>query len=172
MKLYKWISVLTFGLLGLIGSGNVLAINYDAALTLGQTHTFNHLTTDADDYSGAFTDRGTFELVDRGSVSLSIRDNELTTSFIDLLNVSQFTIFDNASIALFSTGLDGDLTSTTFTLAGLSAGLYTLRFIGDASGVFGAAYDVTVSAVPLPAAAWLFGSALIGFVAFSARRSV
>ncbi|MEW8438327.1 MAG: VPLPA-CTERM sorting domain-containing protein [Candidatus Thiodiazotropha taylori] len=38
--------------------------------------------------------------------------------------------------------------------------------------MFGAAYDVTVSAVPLPAAAWLFGTALLGFVAFSARRTV
>ncbi|MET0053042.1 MAG: VPLPA-CTERM sorting domain-containing protein [Candidatus Thiodiazotropha sp.] len=36
----------------------------------------------------------------------------------------------------------------------------------------GGAYDVTVSAVPLPAAAWLFGSALLGFVTYSARRSV
>lgn len=172
MKLYKWISVLTFGLLGLICSGSVLAINYNAALTLGQTHTFNHLVTDTEDYSGAFTDRGTFEIADKGSVSLSIRDNELTTSFIDLLNVSQFSVFDNPSIALFSTGIGGDLTSATFTLAGLSAGLYTLEFFGDANGVFGVAYDVTASSVPLPAAAWLFGSALIGFVAFSARRSV
>jgi hypothetical protein len=33
-------------------------------------------------------------------------------------------------------------------------------------------YDLTMSAVPLPAAAWLFGSALLGFVSFSRRRKV
>ena len=33
-------------------------------------------------------------------------------------------------------------------------------------------YDLTMSAVPLPAAAWLFGSALLGFVSFSRRRKI
>ncbi|MCU7935546.1 MAG: VPLPA-CTERM sorting domain-containing protein [Candidatus Thiodiazotropha sp. (ex Dulcina madagascariensis)] len=33
-------------------------------------------------------------------------------------------------------------------------------------------YDLSIKAVPLPAAAWLFGSALIGFVSFSRRRKV
>jgi hypothetical protein len=115
---------------------------------------------------------GTFELADAGSVSVSISDNELTSTFIDLLNVSEFTVLDGASNALFSTGIGGDLVNATFTLSGLAAGLYTLQFVGDANGAIGAAYDVTVSAVPLPAAAWLFGTALIGFVTFSARRSV
>ncbi|MCU7887858.1 MAG: VPLPA-CTERM sorting domain-containing protein [Candidatus Thiodiazotropha sp. (ex Lucinoma aequizonata)] len=33
-------------------------------------------------------------------------------------------------------------------------------------------YSFKIQAVPLPAAAWLFGSALIGFVSFSRRRKV
>ncbi|MCU7922799.1 MAG: VPLPA-CTERM sorting domain-containing protein [Candidatus Thiodiazotropha sp. (ex Dulcina madagascariensis)] len=33
-------------------------------------------------------------------------------------------------------------------------------------------YDLSIKAVPLPAAAWLFGSALLGFVSFSRRRKV
>jgi hypothetical protein len=33
-------------------------------------------------------------------------------------------------------------------------------------------YDLTMSAVPLPAAAWLFGAALLGFVSYSRRRTV
>jgi hypothetical protein len=172
MKWYRWISGLTFSLLGLICSGNALAIDYDVSLTLGQTHTFNHLVTDTNDYSGLFTDTGTFELADAGSVSVSFSDNELTSTFIDLLNVSEFTVLDGASNALFSTGIGGDLVNATFTLSGLAAGLYTLQFVGNANGAIGAAYDVTVSSVPLPAAAWLFGTALIGFVTFSARRSV
>ncbi|MES9830704.1 MAG: hypothetical protein ABW139_00530 [Candidatus Thiodiazotropha sp. DIVDIV] len=172
MKLSKWLSGLTFGLLGLIDSGNVLAINYDSALTLGQTNTFNHFVTDSEDYSGAFNDRSTYELADSSSVSLFIRDNELTAEYVDLLNVSQFTVFDSASMAIFSTGLGGDLTSATFTLAGITAGLYTLVYVGDANGVFGAEYDVNTNAFPEPVVAWLFGSSLLGFVVFSSRRKV
>ncbi|MET0028743.1 MAG: hypothetical protein ABW101_14035, partial [Candidatus Thiodiazotropha sp.] len=71
-----------------------------------------------------------------------------------------------------STGISGNLVDANFVLSGLSAGTYTLQFVGNADGAMGGAYDVTVSAVPLPAAAWLFGSALLGFVTYSARRSV
>jgi hypothetical protein len=42
-----------------------------------------------------------------------------------------------------------------------------VRSFGEASASF-----VTVSAIPVPAAFWLFGTALIGFVGFSRRRSV
>ena len=44
---------------------------------------------------------------------------------------------------------------------------------GFADGAFGGAYTVvsSVSAVPVPAAAWLFGSALIGLVSFSRRKA-
>jgi hypothetical protein len=33
-------------------------------------------------------------------------------------------------------------------------------------------YDLTMSAVPLPAAVWLFGAALLGFVTYSRRSNV
>lgn len=50
---------------------------------------------------------------------------------------------------------------TTFEIGGLPRGLSNYR-----------AYTDDVSAVPLPAAAWLFGSALLGFVSLSNRRKV
>ncbi|MET0122276.1 MAG: VPLPA-CTERM sorting domain-containing protein [Candidatus Thiodiazotropha sp. 6PLUC9] len=58
----------------------------------------------------------------------------------------------------------------------LSAGDYIFTISGFALNAIdpkmSSDYDLTMSAVPLPAAAWLFGSALIGFVSFARRRSV
>jgi hypothetical protein len=51
-----------------------------------------------------------------------------------------------------------------FTISG-----FALNAIDDATA---SDYDLTMSAVPLPAAAWLFGSALLGFVSYSRRRKV
>ena len=51
---------------------------------------------------------------------------------------------------------------------------YSINVEGFSDGIAGGAYTVvsTVSAVPVPAAAWLFGSALIGLVSFSRRKIV
>jgi hypothetical protein len=67
-------------------------------------------------------------------------------------------------------------------LAGLSNTFFPFEFIDmwdtDISlGLFNVGdgqvnLNITVSAVPVPAAAWLFGTALIGFVGLSRRRSV
>ncbi len=169
MKNRTLLPVLALCLSGALGSGAALAVDYDADLILGQTHTYNHLITNTADLSGPFADTGTFTLTDAGSINVSLGDSELTAGFINILNVSQFSVTDPLNTQLFSTG---NLVDSHFILSGLSAGTYTLQFTGDAEGVFGGAYDVTVSAVPLPAAAWLFGSALLGFVTFSARRNV
>ena len=169
MKLFKRMSSTILGLICLVGLGSAAAaINHNIDLTLGQTRTFNHLHTDSYDYSGAFTGTGIVELIDAGPVRVSTRDNQLS-SLVELLNVSAFSICDNNMNPLFSTG---NLVNTLVPLPGLAVGVYTLRFVGNADGVFGAAHDVTVSAVPLPAAAWLFGATLLGYAAFSARRSV
>lgn len=53
-------------------------------------------------------------------------------------------------------------------LKNLLAGTYTVVLNSDMVG----GYTVAVSAVPVPAAALLFGSALLGFAGFSARRKV
>ena len=42
--------------------------------------------------------------------------------------------------------------------------------ISDVSGTMSITYDYTPNLVPLPAAVWLFGTALIGLVGFSKRR--
>ncbi len=169
MKTSHLLTTLALCLSGSLGSGAAMAVDYDADLILGQTFTYNHLITNTADLSGLFADTGTFTLTNPGPINVSIRNSALSACFIDILNVSQFSVVPPLNTGLFSTG---NLVDANFVLSGLSAGTYTLQFTGNADGVFGGAYDVTVSAVPLPAAAWLFGSALLGFVTYSARRNV
>ncbi|MCG8582622.1 MAG: VPLPA-CTERM sorting domain-containing protein [Bacteroidales bacterium] len=169
MKLFKRISSVILSLISLTGLGSSsAAINHDIDLTPGQTHTFNHLHTDSYDYSGAYTDTGTFEVTAPNSVSVSIGDNELT-SVVEPLSASVFTVIDSNSNVLLSSG---DLAGTLIPISALAKGDYTLQFVVSHDGIFGAAYDVAANVVPLPVAAWLFGTALLGFAAFSARRSV
>jgi hypothetical protein len=53
-----------------------------------------------------------------------------------------------------------------------SGGAVTVNLLGDADDYSHWTEYGTPSAVPIPAAAWLFGTALIGFVGMSRRRKV
>ncbi|MET0050602.1 MAG: hypothetical protein ABW095_05905, partial [Candidatus Thiodiazotropha sp.] len=125
MKKRKLLPALALCLSGTLGSGAALAVDYDADLVLGQPHTYNHLVTNSLDLSGAFTDTGSFTLANAGSVNVSILDSELSSNFVNFLNVSQFTVLDNLNTELFSTGISGNLVDANFVLSGLSAGTYT-----------------------------------------------
>jgi hypothetical protein len=165
------------GALALISTGNVMAaIDWSHTQILGETETYDHLNLPGRDYSGSFSDTGTFTLDSAGSVSVSIVDSQLAQDapegVVYNLNISDFAVKDSNGYTLWSTGVGGDLINAVFTINGLVAGSYELVFDGLASGDWGGSYNVTVSSVPLPAAAWLFGTAIIGFAAFSARRSV
>ncbi|MBW9257073.1 MAG: VPLPA-CTERM sorting domain-containing protein [Candidatus Thiodiazotropha sp. (ex. Lucinisca nassula)] len=67
----------------------------------------------------------------------------------------------------------GNVFSETFIL---STGDYIFTLSGFALNALdpkiGSDYDLTMSAVPLPAAGWLFAAALIGFVSYSRRVNV
>jgi len=60
--------------------------------------------------------------------------------------------------------------SHKFTLAGLPAGDYELIVTGDATGKNGGVYSGAITAVPLPAAAWLLLSGLVGVGVIARRR--
>jgi len=94
---------------------------------------------------------------------------DVGTAVATLLNISRVELLDagnnvvggaNASYSLTTFGSLSTLTSTVSFAVNtlLLPGIYTLKVIGDA----GSAYSGTVSAVPLPGAALLFGSALLG----------
>jgi hypothetical protein len=159
MKLYRKIANLTIGMFALVGSSNVLAENVDHILNLGEFETYSHVTN-----PGSFNDMGPFKLNAAPNVSVSIVDSEVEGT----LNISSFSINSSTGFS----GTFADLTSAVFSQGALGTGAYTLTFDGFTDGGIGATYDVPVSAVPLPAAVWLFGSAILGYATFSARRSV
>ena len=54
----------------------------------------------------------------------------------------------------------------------LAGNVFTFTQTGTGAGFSHSSEFGTVSAVPVPAAAWLFGTALIGFIGFSRRTKV
>lgn len=88
---------------------------------------------------------------------------------VDLLDSSNNVVGGaNAVYSLANFGSLSTLTSFVNFSVGtlLMPGTYYLKISGDD----GAAYSGTISAVPLPAAAWLFGSALLGFGALRRKQ--
>lgn len=126
-------------------------------------------------YSDRFSDSGTsMSDSDADAVIFSIVDGQATQDSPE--DVPYYLIYrdylgrDEGVNTLFSAGVGGNDFDAPLKTGGLIAGSYELVF--DRSGGGGGVHNVAFSAVPLPSAAWLFGTALVGFVAFSVRRSV
>ena len=86
-------------------------------------------------------------------------------------------LFDSANSELFAntfyvpnTGGDNLWNQVLFVTAG--QGITGIARIDVHFGGSGALDNLTYSVVPVPAAFWLFGTALIGFIGYSRRRSV
>ena len=73
-------------------------------------------------------------------------------------------------LALYAVGMTGSVGTGTaeITLDDLQAGWYTIYVGGADRSLSNSPFSVEVNAVPVPAAAWLFGTGLIGL--FTARR--
>jgi len=87
------------------------------------------------------------------------------------------TIDGGASDSVNATGTSGDggyanLDFLAFVGAGQSIEFTANSFFGDDGNNDYAFAAITVSAVPVPAAIWLFGTALIGFVGMSRRTKI
>ncbi len=91
----------------------------------------------------------------------------------DPATVDVHVLHNNSSI--FSDNLDNSTTLSDFTIASIMLGINdTIDFVVGAGGN-GYAWDhtqleATISAVPIPAAAWLFGSGLLGLIGYSKRK--
>lgn len=73
---------------------------------------------------------------------------------------------------LYEAGITGSVGAglASLTLNNLSSGWYTVFVSGANGSLLGSAVDVSVAAVPVPGAVWLFGSALVGLVGASRRK--
>ena len=70
---------------------------------------------------------------------------------------------DIVSISRISNGMDSDDNAADFQLGCITPGSTNIAGTGDCSAI-------VVSAVPVPAAAWLFGSGIIGLVGMARRK--
>jgi hypothetical protein len=162
------------GVLALLSVSNILAaIDRNSIQILDKTETFDHINLSGPNYSGLFSYTSTFRLYSgAGSVDVSIIGSQLaqdsSESAAYCITVSDIAMIDSGNF-LYSTGVGCELFDAAYTMV---AGPYERAFGGNTEGDWGRVYNTEASAVPLPAAIWLFGAALVGFVAYSARRSV
>ena len=83
----------------------------------------------------------------------------------------QFALTDQTGIPLTSFVNTGE----SINLGSITDGTYGILFRGQATGTSGGSVSglvalASVSAVPVPPAVWLFGSALLGLISFSRAR--
>jgi hypothetical protein len=114
------------------------------------------VTGDVDTYSGTLltADVSQFGFFDSGGTSDSY----------DFL----FTITGGALASVFG-GTGADLAVVVDSEQSNFSGVFTSDFSGEAKGTMGPP-TVPPSAVPVPAAAWLFGSGLLGLVGIARRK--
>jgi hypothetical protein len=161
MKTYGWITNLTIGVLALACSDVVLAENQFYTLNLDETKTYSRVSD-----AGGCADTGILAVDETAFINMSLFDAEISSS--DTLH--DFSSFSIISGTGFTASFDA-LTSYVFSLggSGLDEYIFTLKDFSNEAWV--SASYVEVNDVALPAATWLF-SALLGFAAFSSRRSV
>lgn len=105
----------------------------------------------------------------------------LDSIFVTTSNVSgpadfsaSFALSDPASSLIFTPSLPLNTTSGNQLTSVLNAGTYSLSVLGQGAseaGTYALDYSIglNVSAVPIPGAVWLFGSALAGLLAIKRR---
>lgn len=73
---------------------------------------------------------------------------------------------------LYESGISGSVGAglASMTLHNLASGWYTIFISGANGALTGSPINVSVSAVPVPGAVWLFGSALAGLIGASRRK--
>lgn len=89
---------------------------------------------------------------------------------------ADFTITHDDGVALFDDGVklggvDGPTSVRTTVINGFDGGTLSFLYAATNGNPSILEIDMTPTAVPLPAAAWMFGAALVGFVGMSRRKA-
>jgi hypothetical protein len=136
-------------------------------------------------HSGSFTDVYKFTLNSAADLDSAV----LNFNLLSLTHIKYFTLWlvdcgADGNSTTCNPSTDGNLDSEvgpntilpsilTLSFSGLTPGVhYGFLVTGKVTGLLGGAYlgHVTLSAVPVPAAVWLFVSGLVGLVVFVRRR--
>lgn len=134
----------------------------------------NYEIVTTSEFSNA-TDRAYYELVNTGGATLA------TVTLIDTNpedRLVSYAVYEdsNTTVGQVTTGgalvggatIAEDSVTPFFTFLMAAGGHYILELARTSNGLGGV--TTGVSAVPLPGAVWLFGSALLGFLGWSSRR--
>ena len=145
------------------------------------------IATWGDSFDDTFVEVFSFDIPEAGMYKASVSDREgeldALASPLNIFNPIEFMLFavsqgSNGGVGSTTIGttVTGSPTSGSFTFMA-DAGTYQATFVGlpgsDAlvavtdDSIFGA----DISAVPVPAAVWLFGSAIVGLIAVGRSRS-
>lgn len=142
---------------GLVGSGDAgsFSNSYDSGASVSDRYDF------ASD--GVFSG-------DLG-IDLGTTDGEVPAGFdITNMKIEVFRVDGGGDVLLASDNLDDDALQVSVLFQ--TGQNYYLLVTGDATGAKGGSYtgNYAVAAVPLPAAVWLFGSALAGLAVVRRRK--
>jgi hypothetical protein len=160
MKIMKKLLIRSIALTALLAlvSLDAQAASYDAGIfsNLGDTYGTPQPAGNFLDSYHFTVDATSLQIVFKGTHSGMFQDDLLLTNI--------------------TTGDQYHLGTTFYEAINLDAGDYIFSISGYAMNslepTIGTDYALTMSAVPLPGAAWMFISALLGFVAYSRRREV
>jgi len=160
--------VLLFAMLFIAVQANASVIDlgdFDASVGRADSYLFNSGNGLA---SGSPVDASVVFTISNAGSGASSAITAVSLELNSFINIANFAATLNGTALTLSSGPGG----TTALFQGMLAdGAYTLLFSGDVTGSGGGIINgaIAVEAVPLPAAVWLFGSALIGL--FGYRQS-
>jgi hypothetical protein len=160
-KLLK--SMLVVAVMGIATSAHASTVLGPSPSTLspGETGTLSGLPV------GAFTDNFSFDLTGTGA-SGKVGKFNLEVGSVPYYHIKNFdvSLWTANSSGTPITEISG---GKSFNLPSLSSGFYDLIVKGNGNGTLGGSFSgIVVTAVPLPAAAWLLLSGLVGVGAIDA----
>lgn len=147
-----------------------------AGSAMSATMTLNAVGDYADTFHTGVAS-GTFTIVDKIDLNVNASLLVNSTELKNITNFISYQLYSDSSLSTLVAVYDFFITATSgsgntsfaeFSTGVLAAGDYFLKVVGNSVGQ--GQFHTQVTATPVPAAIWLFGSALAGLVSFSRRQ--
>ena len=124
-----------------------------------------------------FNDTFTFTIASGDVAAAAAIKLDISFGNLSVWGISNFLATSNSPALTFSATLDNANATIGYHSGLLTAGSYSFDVTGTTTGLNGGTYtagftnlSANASAVPVPGAIWLFGSALFGFASLNRRK--